>query len=136
MGQSLALEARNRLGVTIRHHGSDPQRVSAARRDLAAAKLEEYIKRTVESAPPLTAAQRDRTPRCFSAETLREPARTAKRAERLSPALDQTLSQATRPLSHSLPLGVGSTGVVSHTGVRQRVSLTACWGFRVAQTSR
>jgi hypothetical protein len=60
MGHSLALEARNRLGVTIRHHRSDAERVAAARRDLAAAKLEDFITRTVDAAPPLTPAQRDR----------------------------------------------------------------------------
>lgn len=60
MAPSAALAARNRLGAVVRHHPNDPERVSAARADLAAAKLEEYIARVVATAPPLTVEQRDR----------------------------------------------------------------------------
>ena len=35
-------------------------RIDDARRNLAVAKLEDYIKRTVDAAPPLTVEQRDR----------------------------------------------------------------------------
>lgn len=60
MGQSSALEARNRYGAIKRHHPDDVDRIAAARRDLAAAKLEDYIERTVASAPPLTDEQLER----------------------------------------------------------------------------
>jgi hypothetical protein len=36
-----------------------PERAAEARRELKHAKAEEYIKRLIEEAPPLTAAQRD-----------------------------------------------------------------------------
>jgi hypothetical protein len=42
-----------------RHHPKSPDVVHAAR-DLAAAKLADYISRVVDAAPPLTPAQRDR----------------------------------------------------------------------------
>ena len=57
---SLALDARNRLGAIKRHHPNDTERLADARRDLAAAKLAEYIARTVDAAPPLTDDQRAR----------------------------------------------------------------------------
>ena len=60
MGQSPAQEARNRYGALKQHHPDDLARLDGARRDLAAAKLEDFIKRTVDAAPPLTAAQRDK----------------------------------------------------------------------------
>lgn len=43
-----------------RHHPQSGDRISDARRDLAAAKLADYITKTVDAAPPLTAEQRDR----------------------------------------------------------------------------
>lgn len=55
-----ALSARGRLGDTSRRHGPDSQNVQDARRDLAAAKIEDYIEKVVDAAPPLTDAQRDR----------------------------------------------------------------------------
>ncbi len=55
-----ALSARGRLGDTSRRHGLDSQHVQDARRDLAAAKIEDYIEKVVSEAPPLTGAQRDR----------------------------------------------------------------------------
>jgi hypothetical protein len=60
MSQSLALGARNRYGAVKRHHPNDLERIAAARRDLAAAKLEEYIQKTVSAAPPLTGEQTER----------------------------------------------------------------------------
>ena len=49
-----------RVAATQRHHGADAPETHEARRDLAAARLEQFIKRTVDAAPPLTLAQRDR----------------------------------------------------------------------------
>ncbi|MGC4109452.1 MAG: hypothetical protein QM747_03290 [Nocardioides sp.] len=60
MSQSLALEARNRYGAVKRHHPQDLELVAAAQRDLAAAKIEDFIQRTVDDAPPLTDEQRNR----------------------------------------------------------------------------
>jgi len=40
-------------------HGADSPQVLDAQRDLAAARLEEYIASTVAAAPPLTTKQRD-----------------------------------------------------------------------------
>lgn len=52
------LSARGRLGYAKK--SGDPSAVATARRDLAAAKLEDYISAVVAEAPPLTPAQRDR----------------------------------------------------------------------------
>lgn len=52
------LSARARLGVAARRR--DHAAVDDARRDLAAAKLVEHAKAVVDSAPPLTEAQRNR----------------------------------------------------------------------------
>lgn len=56
MGNSV-IDARNRLGNVIRHHADDPDKITAARRDLAAAKIEKRIREVVAEAPPLTSAQ-------------------------------------------------------------------------------
>lgn len=56
--QSAAQSARNRVGVAVRRGTAAD--IERARRDLAAAKLEEYIQRVVDAAPPLTDAQRER----------------------------------------------------------------------------
>ena len=56
--QSAAQSARNRLGVAARC--GSPADVEQARRDLAAANLEEHIRRVVDAAPPLTPEQRAR----------------------------------------------------------------------------
>ena len=50
--------ARARLAAASRHH-PDSNHVDL-RRDLAAAKLETYVQRILDAAPPLTADQRDR----------------------------------------------------------------------------
>ena len=52
------LSARGRLGYAKK--SGDPAAVAAAKRDLAAAKLEDYITAVVAGAPPLTPAQVDR----------------------------------------------------------------------------
>jgi hypothetical protein len=57
---SRALTARQKLGGTIRLNPNDPEKIASARRDLAAAKIADYIERTVASAPPLTDDQRNR----------------------------------------------------------------------------
>ncbi len=51
---------RARLAVTIRHHPDDRAAIETARRDLRAARGEDYIRRLVDGAPPLTAEQRAR----------------------------------------------------------------------------
>ena len=60
MALSEVQQARNHLGVIARRHKDNPAAVEAARRDLAAAKLQDYITRTVDAAPELTAEQRTR----------------------------------------------------------------------------
>ena len=54
-----ALSARGRLGDTSRRHGPDSQHARDARRDLAAAKIEDYIDKVISEAPPLSVEQRD-----------------------------------------------------------------------------
>lgn len=56
---SAVLIARSRVGVVSRL-GGDINELESARRDLAAAKLEQYIARVVDAAPPLTKEQQDR----------------------------------------------------------------------------
>lgn len=53
---SIVQQAKGRLGAAARLGGD----VTGARRDLAAAKIEQYITEVVASAPPLTQEQRDR----------------------------------------------------------------------------
>lgn len=55
---SQILKARSALGVAARRKNSGE--VTEARRNLAAAKLEEYVARIVSEAPPLTNEQADR----------------------------------------------------------------------------
>ncbi len=54
-----ALAARGRLGQTSRRYADQPDRILDARRDLAVAKIEDYVAKVVADAPPLTADQRD-----------------------------------------------------------------------------
>ncbi len=57
MGESSpVLKARARKAVAVRQ--GDAVAAEAATRDLAAAKLEQYIEKVVAAAPPLTSAQR------------------------------------------------------------------------------
>lgn len=51
---------RSRLNALQRYRPVDDPVVDDARRDLRAARLEDYIARTVAAAPPLTTEQRDR----------------------------------------------------------------------------
>ncbi len=55
-----ALAARGRLGQTSRRYADQPDRILDARRDLAVAKIEDYIAKIVDDAPPLNQAQRDK----------------------------------------------------------------------------
>ena len=55
---SAVLSARGKLGSAKK--SSDPVVIENATRDLAAAKLEQYIERIVSTAPPLSAAQKSR----------------------------------------------------------------------------
>ena len=52
--------ARARKAALTRHRPADTDALTVATRDLAAANLEDYIRRTVDAAPPLTPEQRDR----------------------------------------------------------------------------
>ena len=51
---------RARVAALSRDRAADDPDLLDARRELHAARLEEYIKRTVDAAPALTEAQRDR----------------------------------------------------------------------------
>jgi hypothetical protein len=55
-----ALSERARLAAIKRHHPDRLDLAADAKRDLAAANLEAYIKRIVTEAPPLTEDQRSR----------------------------------------------------------------------------
>lgn len=55
---SSVLKARSQLGVASRS-GSETD-IADARRDLAAAKIAQYIEKVVSTAPPLTSAQKSR----------------------------------------------------------------------------
>lgn len=57
---SRALAARNRLAITARHHSDNPDRITEARRELAAAKIHDYVEKVLAQAPPLTDEQRTR----------------------------------------------------------------------------
>lgn len=52
--------ARTRSRVAVAHRFHDPVAILEARREHAAAKLEDYIRRTVDAAPPLSPEQRER----------------------------------------------------------------------------
>lgn len=51
---------RARVASLTRSRTSDDPELVDARRNLRAARLEDYILKTVDAAPPLTAEQRDR----------------------------------------------------------------------------
>jgi len=50
---------RARIAALARHRPHDPDTVQR-RRDFKAAQLEDYLRRTIDAAPALTSAQRDR----------------------------------------------------------------------------
>lgn len=52
--------ARAQLGSATRRYGADSPPAVEARRELRAARAEEYIRELVESAPPLTPTQLER----------------------------------------------------------------------------
>ena len=52
-------KARSNLALTVRNHPNDREAITAARRNLAAAKLARSITDTVATAPPLTREQVD-----------------------------------------------------------------------------
>lgn len=54
------LRERGRVASLTRSRPADDPQLIEARRDLAAAKLDAYVKRVLAEAPPLTDAQRDR----------------------------------------------------------------------------
>lgn len=54
------LNERARVAALTRSRAADDPELVDARRNLAAAKLEDYIRRVVDEAPPLTGEQRDR----------------------------------------------------------------------------
>ncbi|MFF5862646.1 hypothetical protein [Micrococcus luteus] len=58
MSETLALRGRV-ASLSRSRPATDPDLINA-RRDLAAAKLDAYVKKVVAEAPPLTNAQRDR----------------------------------------------------------------------------
>ncbi len=51
---------RARLAAAVRHHPDDTDAITELRRDFRAERLADYITATVDDAPPLTTAQRDR----------------------------------------------------------------------------
>lgn len=63
--------ARSRLAKSAQDKGRDSIETAEARRDFAAARLDDYIRDTLAKAPPLTEEQRTRL-----AELLRAPAKS------------------------------------------------------------
>jgi hypothetical protein len=59
MGAKVA-SAKGRYLAANRYHPNDRERIDDAGRELAAAKIEEYVERVVAQAPPLTPEERDR----------------------------------------------------------------------------
>lgn len=55
---SKVIQARSKVGVASRR--GNPEQISNARRELAAAKLEAYVAAVLAEAPPLTPEQLDR----------------------------------------------------------------------------
>lgn len=59
MALSATQLSRNKVATLSRHRPKSRELVDA-RRDLAAIKIEQFIRKTVDSAPPLTIEQRER----------------------------------------------------------------------------
>jgi|tagenome__1003787_1003787.scaffolds.fasta_scaffold20781461_2 hypothetical protein len=51
---------RGELAARYRHHGADDEQVVSLSQEFAADALEDHIRRVVDQAPALSAAQRDR----------------------------------------------------------------------------
>lgn len=56
--QSKARQLRSQIGVTTRLRPDDTEALDNLRREFGAARLEEYIQKTLETFPPLTPQQR------------------------------------------------------------------------------
>lgn len=56
--QSRARQLRSQIGVTTRLRPDDTEAIDDLRREFGAARLEEYIQKTLSTFPPLTAEQR------------------------------------------------------------------------------
>ena len=54
---------RAKLAALSRHRSGDTEALNDARRDLRAARAEQYVRELVDAAPPLTDAQRNRLAR-------------------------------------------------------------------------
>lgn len=59
MAATAAVRQRNIVANLSRHHPDSPD-LDDARRALAETKIEAYIRKTVDAAPPLTVQQRER----------------------------------------------------------------------------
>jgi hypothetical protein len=53
-------QARSELALLHRDHPDDAEAIAAARRDYRAARAEDYIRKLVDQAPPLSDEQRTR----------------------------------------------------------------------------
>jgi hypothetical protein len=53
-------QARSELALLHRDHPDDAEAIAAARRDFRAARAEDYIRKLVDQAPPLSPEQRSR----------------------------------------------------------------------------
>lgn len=79
---SPVITARGRYGHAVKT--GDPDLIQTGQRDLAAAKLEQYIARVVSEAPPLTPTQIDRLAALLKAPA---PAKTLRRPVTVDEAL-------------------------------------------------
>lgn len=57
--QSKSRQLRSQIGVTTRLRPEDTEALENLRREFGAARLEEYIEKTLATFPPLTQSQRD-----------------------------------------------------------------------------
>lgn len=78
---SRALTARNRLAAAVRHH---PDKVEVRRRELAEAKIADYIEKVLAQRPPLTDDQRNRLAELLRPARKAAPERKAAVAARLA----------------------------------------------------
>jgi hypothetical protein len=66
------LKARSNLALAVRSHGRESSEALDARRDLAAAKLEREVERTLADSPPPTDAQAHRIAALLLADEARQ----------------------------------------------------------------
>lgn len=69
MALSETQRRRNKVAILTRHHPGSRE-LAEARRELAAAKLENFVKKAVDAAPPLTDEQRERIAALLSSSTV------------------------------------------------------------------